>query len=54
MTGTTKNKVIKFIPLFSVNCASVPQLLHRIISGVFPEPHAKNFVPIIKNIITKV
>lgn len=42
---------MKFIPVFSVNCASAPHLLQRIISFVFSEPQVKYFVPMIKNII---
>ncbi len=45
-----KNKVKKRIPVFSVNCASVPHSEQRIISGVLLEPNVKNFVPMIKNI----
>lgn len=51
IVGTTKKSVIKRIPVFSVNCASVPQFVQRIVSGVLVEPQVMNFVPMTKNII---
>ena len=45
-----KKSVRKRIPVFSVNCATVPHCEQRIISPVLPAPQVKNFVPMIKNI----
>jgi hypothetical protein len=48
--GITKNKVINRIPFFSRNGATVLHCPQRI-GAVACEPHEKNFVPMIKNIV---